>query len=62
MLFNILCRACSFLRMSTVGLAAQSHGRGDTRECVDVLWRGLLLGVVLGAGGFFPRGQRGMIV
>lgn len=49
LIFTIIFWACSFFRMSTVGLAAQAQGREDSAECADVLGRGLLLGGVLGA-------------
>ena len=48
LVFSVLYWVFGFLRMGVVGLAAQSHGRGDSEECVAVLCRGLLLAVVLG--------------
>lgn len=46
--FITLFWAFAFFRMSTVGLTAQNHGRGDTHEVAQVLGRGLLLSVVVG--------------
>ena len=48
MLFNVLYWSFGFFRMSTVGLAAQSHGRGDEAETLHVLVRGVGLAVMFG--------------
>jgi MATE family, multidrug efflux pump len=56
LLFTMIFWGVGFLRMSTVGLAAQSHGRGDEQESADVLGRALLLALVLGAAVIALRG------
>ena len=48
LLFTMIYWTVGFFRMSTVGLTAQSHRRGDEQECVDVLGRALLLAITLG--------------
>lgn len=55
-LFNFLYWSFGFFRMSTVGLAAQAHGRGDRRELANVLARGLLLAVLFGLGAILLKG------
>ena len=49
LIFTLVYWVLGFFRMSTVGLAAQSHGRGDAQETADVLGRALLLALVLGS-------------
>lgn len=49
LIFTMIYWAVGFFRMSTVGLAAQAHGRGDTQECMDLLGRALLLALLIGA-------------
>lgn len=41
MLFDLLYWNFSFLRVGTGGMTAQAYGRGDTRECANILTRGL---------------------
>lgn len=49
LVFTMIYWLVGFFRMSTVGLAAQAHGRGDVQACADLLGRALLLAAVLGA-------------
>ncbi len=56
LIFSVLYWGVSFLRMSVIGLASQSHGRGDLDECGAVLGRGLLLALVLGLAFIAARG------
>lgn len=49
MLFGLLYWGFGFLRMATVGLVAQAHGRGDTAELRHVPGRALLLGAAISA-------------
>jgi MATE family multidrug resistance protein len=48
LVFTTLFWACAFFRMSTVGLTAQHHGRGDAAAVAHVLGRGLLLSLAVG--------------
>ena len=48
MLFNVLYWSFGFFRMSTVGLAAQSHGAQTHAETLHILLRGIGLGIVVG--------------
>jgi len=48
LIFTILFWAFGFFRMSTVGLAAQAHGRKNDEECAEILGRGVVLGFVFG--------------
>ncbi|MBF0276477.1 MAG: MATE family efflux transporter [SAR324 cluster bacterium] len=48
LIFTILFWAFGFFRMTTVGLAAQAHGRDNAEECAEVLARGLILGLIFG--------------
>ncbi len=41
MLFDLLYWNFSFLRVGTGGMTAQAYGRGDTRECANILTRGI---------------------
>ncbi len=41
MLFDLLYWNFTFLRVGTGGMTAQAYGRGDTRECANILTRGL---------------------
>ena len=43
MLFDLLYWNFAFLRVGTGGLTAQAFGRGDLRDCSDLLVRGVLL-------------------
>ncbi len=47
-IFTLIYWAFGFFRMSTVGLSAQSHGRGDAQGAMDVLGRSSLLAVGIG--------------
>ena len=47
MLFDLLYWNFGFLRIGTGGLAAQSYGRGDRRECAKILARALGLSLVI---------------
>ena len=49
LIFTMIYWAVGFFRMSTVGLAAQAHGRGDAQECMDLLGRAILLALLIGA-------------
>ncbi len=51
MLFDLLYWNFSFLRVGTGGMTAQAYGRGDTRECANILTRGL--GISLGVALLF---------
>lgn len=51
MLFDLLYWNFSFLRVGTGGMTAQAYGRGDTRECANILTRGL--GISLGVAVLF---------
>ena len=46
--FNMLYWVLNFLRMGSGGLTAQAHGAGDAEAAGLVLWRGMLLGALLG--------------
>ena len=48
LLFTMVYWTVGFFRMSTVGLAAQAHGRGDAQESAEVLGRAVVLALVLG--------------
>ncbi len=48
LVFTTLFWAFGFFRMSTVGLTAQHHGRGDAAEVAQVLGRGLVLSLAVG--------------
>jgi MATE family multidrug resistance protein len=48
LVFTTLFWAFGFFRMSTVGLTAQHHGRGDAHEVAQVLGRGLVLSLGVG--------------
>ncbi len=47
-IFNFIYWNCSFIRMGTSGLTAQAYGRGDVRECTNMLVRGLGIAAILG--------------
>lgn len=47
-IFNIVYWNFAFLRMSISGLAAQSVGRKDDKECAHTLFRGLTIGIIGG--------------
>lgn len=48
LLFDYLYWTLGFLRMSTTGLTAQAHGRGDDRGATHIAARGLLIAVAFG--------------
>ncbi|WP_262692370.1 MATE family efflux transporter [Kordiimonas aestuarii] len=48
MIFSYLYWAFGFLRMSTTGLIAQAHGRGDSDQIARILTRALLTAVAIG--------------
>jgi MATE family multidrug resistance protein len=49
LVFSYIFWACGFLRMSTTGLVAQAHGRGDTGQIARTLLRSLLMAAAIGA-------------
>ncbi len=51
MLFDLLYWNFTFLRVGTGGMTAQAFGRGDTRECANILVRGL--GISIGVAALF---------
>ncbi len=48
LVFTTIFWGFAFFRMSSVGLTAQNHGRGDAGEVAQVLGRGLLLSLAVG--------------
>ena len=55
-IFDFAYWSFGFLRMGTTGITAQAVGRGDRQETFHVLYRGLLLGLAIGAGLLLLRG------
>ena len=51
MLFDLLYWNFSFLRVGTGGMTAQAYGRGDMRECANILTRGV--GISFGVAAVF---------
>ncbi len=49
MLFDLLYWNFTFLRVGTGGMTAQAYGRGDTRECANILVRGLGISLAVAA-------------
>lgn len=47
MMFDMMYWSFGFLRAGTGGLSAQAYGRGDTRECTAVLYKGVLLSLLI---------------
>jgi len=47
-IFNFIYWNCSFIRMGTSGLTAQSFGAGDYRECTNMLARTVIVALALG--------------
>ena len=49
LVFNFIYYGFGFLRLCTTGLVAQSHGRRDAREIENILVRGLIMAMLMGA-------------
>ena len=48
MIFNVMYWLFAFLRMGSSGLAAQAYGAQRSGDAAAILWRGLMVGVVIG--------------
>jgi len=49
-LFTVIYWTFGFMRMGTTGLAAQSHGRGETEALVQLLCQSLIMALAIGLG------------
>lgn len=47
-IFNFIYWNTSFIRMGTSGLTAQAYGRGDFKECTNMLVRAVLVALIMG--------------